>query len=104
MHLVRAVLPHCGPGLCEERDVARLIDALWAHAINADGLEHIRGRCGDDCAEMILFLRESAELDPELCAFNLITRAYHSSAAIRATFDPHPSAHLCNDGSRGHAE
>lgn len=99
MHLVWAVLPHCGPRPCEESDVARLVDALWAHSIEADGLEHIRGHRTDDCVEMILFLQESAERDPELCALHLLTRAYRNSAALRATFDPHPSAQVCGDFS-----
>lgn len=97
MHLVRALLPHRGPGLCEDSDVAGLIDALWAHSIEADGLEHIRGRGADDCVELIIFLRESAGREPELCALDLVTRAHRSSAALRATFDPHPCAQLCED-------
>jgi hypothetical protein len=104
VYLVRAMVSHRGPGLCEESDVARLIDALWAHSVDSDGLEHIRGRSRDDSVEMILFLREFAGSDPELRAVSLITRAFHHSAAMRAAFDQTPRAQLCGDVGRSLAE
>ena len=88
MHLVRAILVRKDPSACDEHDVARLIDALWAHCTDQDALEHVHGRSSRAGVDLVLFFRESPGTNPQRAAAELIDRVYRGSASARTLFEP----------------
>ena len=104
MLLIRAVLTCKTAGRCDERDAAQVVDALWAHARQGDGLEHVRGRLNNGQIAILLFLRESDMRDPERRATELIERTFRRSTFVQAAFErPASCADLprLSDGPNG---
>ncbi len=50
--LDRRIAPELDPG----GEVSEAVDALWAHATAADGLEHASGHAGSDRLDLLLYL------------------------------------------------
>ena len=88
MHLVRAVLVRKDPLECDERDVASLVDALWAHCTDRDALEHVHGRSSRTGVDLVLFFRELPDTNPRIAAADLLDRLYRGSPSVRAIFEP----------------
>jgi len=84
---VRVILDRRIPGRCDERDVVRVIDTVWAHAVQNDGLEHVSGRSADGRIEILLFLREDTARTSERQAAGLIHRVYRNSVVIQTSFE-----------------
>ncbi|MGW0121107.1 hypothetical protein [Streptomyces sp. NPDC003327] len=64
-----------------QETLAVVTDLLWAHAVPADGLEHVKARFTDDGLDLYLFVRAAADdiaLPRMRC---LLDRVSHAVAA-----------------------
>ncbi|MEU1287961.1 hypothetical protein [Kitasatospora sp. NPDC005856] len=79
-------------------EVAEIIDAVWAHSIAEDNLEHVSGQAGCDRIDLILFLRGVDGPDVENAQRRvraLLQRSRLASSVLRDRYlAPHPPAGL----------
>jgi hypothetical protein len=79
------------PGTTGARDAAEIADILWAHATEADRLEHVAGVSHRDHVDLLLFLRQNAH-DPsdlgDVLATALLARCHAASPLLGAAFHP----------------
>ncbi len=85
-------------GLPPPGEAAEVLDALWAHAIPDDGLEHASCRAQSDRVDLLLYLltRPVSVSDahtPHYRAEALLTRSCLASPLLRSRYlPPHPTA------------
>lgn len=87
MRLIRAVLVKWDRRDCNEHDVARVTDALWAHSVEQDALEHVRARPGHGRIDLVMFFRESGHRNPIQSAVNLLDRVHRESPYLNSVFE-----------------
>ncbi|WP_377267765.1 hypothetical protein [Peterkaempfera sp. SMS 1(5)a] len=88
MHLVHASLVRRRPERPDPREAARVLDALWAHAIDHDRLEHARAHVHPDRTDLLLFLRQVPDEEPWHLAADLLTRCHRRAPHLAATYLP----------------
>lgn len=94
--MVRLSLLCTRPRQAAAGDAATVTDILWAHATEADRLDHVRGRAHRDRVDLMLFLRQesdddSAAHDPQARAAALLDRSYRASPLLRTGYQaPYP--------------
>ncbi|MEY9966638.1 hypothetical protein ABIA33_004703 [Streptacidiphilus sp. MAP12-16] len=88
MHLVLACLIRRQPGRTHPQEAAEVVDILWAHATAADHLEHARAHAHPSRVDLLLFLRETADQDPQHQAATLLARCHRASPLLRERYRP----------------
>lgn len=70
--------------LCETAgpDLAGLIDILWAHALPADGLEHIGQRVNYETVDFVLFIKSTGQENACQAALGICRRMLSASPAL----------------------
>jgi hypothetical protein len=63
-------------------DLAGLIDILWAHAVPADGLEHIGQRISYETVDVVLFMKSAAQENARQAALEICRRMLSASPAL----------------------
>jgi len=63
-------------------DLAGLIDILWAHALPADGLEHIGQRVDYETVDVVLFMKSTAQENAYQAALGICHRMLSASPAL----------------------
>jgi hypothetical protein len=63
-------------------DLAGLIDILWAHALPADGLEHIGQRTNYETVDVVLFMKCVAQENARQAALGICRRTLSASPAL----------------------
>jgi hypothetical protein len=69
------------------------VDAVWAHAVPTDALEHVRARAGPSRIDLMLFFRtapRNARADTLDRAAALVVRCHQSSPVLRHRYLPPP--------------
>ncbi|GGZ84503.1 hypothetical protein GCM10010371_50350 [Streptomyces subrutilus] len=87
-----------------ESDAARVVDALWAHALPGDGLQHASARPEHDRIDLLLYLmtKDASTAPAALCrAHALIERSRRNSLGLRRRYlasPPHSreADHTCS--------
>ncbi|MGW1013981.1 hypothetical protein ACWD4X_28555 [Streptomyces termitum] len=87
--LNRRTSEHTGP----TDEVAEVLDALWAHAMPEDGLEHASGRSEGNRVDLLMYL---LTLDPAAPGFRSVThragsllhRCHEASPLLRSRYLP----------------
>ncbi len=78
-------------------EAAEAVDALWAHAVPADGVEHITATAGPQRLDLLLYLlttdptrsdtaSASASASERCAAF--LSRSHHASPLLRHRYQP----------------
>jgi hypothetical protein len=86
MYVVYASLMRKGTAPQRPGEAAALLDALWAHALEDDGMEHIRIRAGPERIDIIMFMNSASERIAEQCAFHFLGRAHTFSHLISRNY------------------
>ncbi|MFK0258246.1 hypothetical protein [Streptomyces sp. NPDC090445] len=77
-------------------EAAEVVDALWAHALPGDGLQHVSARAEPDRVDVLLYLLSTDSpdaLDGVDRAHTLITRSRQTSSVLRRRYlPPEPSS------------
>jgi hypothetical protein len=63
-------------------DLAGLTDILWAHALPADGLEHIGQRINYETVDVVLFMKSAAQENACQAALGICRRMLSASPAL----------------------
>lgn len=63
-------------------DLDGLIDILWAHALPADGLEHIGSRICDDTADFVLFMKTDTPEQARGAVMGICRRTLAASSVL----------------------
>ena len=76
-------------------EVAEAVDALWAHTVPGDGLEHASALPTPERLDLLLYLltpdpAHSRVPDPVQRAASLLARCYRSSPALNHRYLPPP--------------
>ncbi|MFJ5229059.1 hypothetical protein ACIQBJ_04070 [Kitasatospora sp. NPDC088391] len=58
-------------------ETAEILAALWAHALPADGLQHITARGESDRTDLLIYLRTLPDPAPAPDAHPAVQRAHH---------------------------
>lgn len=104
MEIVYASLTRRQPGATlHESETAEAVDALWAHALPGDGLQHASARLERDRIDFLLYFLtlDTLTAPGSLCrAHILITRSQQNSPGLRRRYlPPNPrvddSDHTC---------
>ncbi|MFA7767974.1 hypothetical protein [Streptomyces sp. NRRL S-448] len=99
MEIVYASLTRRRPGeASHEREAAEVVDALWAHALPGDGLQHASARPEADRIDLLLYLMTldaPTAPTPLRRAHGLITRSQQNSLELRRRYLP-PAPHTQN--------
>lgn len=88
MHLVHASLARKHTGRGDPQDATELLDILWAHATEADHLEHARGMAHPDRVDVLLFFRQTHADQPDHQAADLLCRCHQASPLLQAKYQP----------------
>ncbi|MFE9401817.1 hypothetical protein ACFYNY_08580 [Streptomyces sp. NPDC006530] len=75
MRVIRAPLTGSPPVSTVDPVLAIVHDLLWAHAVPADGLEHVTPRGADDGLHVFLFLRAASDTAALLSARTVLDRS-----------------------------
>jgi hypothetical protein len=62
--------------------LAGMIDILWAHAVPADGLEHIGQRVDCETADLVFFMKSTAQENACQAALEICRRMLSASPAL----------------------
>lgn len=94
MEIVYASLTRRQPGEASyESEAAEVVDALWAHALPGDGLQHASARPERDRIDLLLYLMtlDAPAAPAALCrAHALIGRSRQNSPGLRRRYLPLP--------------
>ncbi|MEV6973204.1 hypothetical protein [Kitasatospora sp. NPDC093806] len=92
MEILHASLKRRHPGTAaQEGEAAKAVDALWAHAEPADGLEYASARLAPDRIDLLLCLLtrdEPGQPDAISRAHRLIARSHRTSPLLRHGYLP----------------
>ncbi|AUY48339.1 hypothetical protein [Streptomyces sp. CB01881] len=92
MDIVYASLKRRHPGTgAEASEAAEAVDALWAHAKPADGLQHASAQPALDRIDLLLYLlsRDPSDLpDAVGRAHSLVSRSHRTSPLLRRCYLP----------------
>ncbi|MFE4972753.1 hypothetical protein ACFRAR_11625 [Kitasatospora sp. NPDC056651] len=89
--------PAAAAGATGEAEAAEAVDALWAHAEPADGLQHASAQPAGDRIDLLLYLLSRdpfdplGRLDPAAAVFRahgLIARSHRTSPTLRRRYLP----------------
>ncbi|QMU72010.1 hypothetical protein [Streptacidiphilus sp. P02-A3a] len=76
------------PGGADIPSKGQILDILWAHATQADQLEHVSAHSCSDRVHLLFFFRERLLASPEEQAFELLRRCYAASPLLASGFLP----------------
>ncbi|KJS61009.1 hypothetical protein [Streptomyces rubellomurinus] len=92
MEIVHASLKRRHPAsAARENEAAEAVDALWAHAEPADGLQHASALPAPDRLDLLLYLLTQdtpGQGDAVSRAHRLITRSHRTSPLLRHSYLP----------------
>ncbi|MFE5585324.1 hypothetical protein [Kitasatospora sp. NPDC056531] len=92
MDIVHASLKRRQPGAtAEASEAAEAVDALWAHAEPADGLQHASAQPASDRIDLLLYLLSRDPSDrPDAVgrAHSLISRCHRTSPLLHRSYLP----------------
>ncbi|MEV7447141.1 hypothetical protein AB0O22_39405 [Streptomyces sp. NPDC091204] len=74
-----------------ESETAEVVDALWAHAVPGDGLQHTSASAEPDRIDLLIYLmtRDDPGASDTLCrAHILLTRSQHNAPRLRMRYLP----------------
>ncbi|WP_031068507.1 hypothetical protein [Streptomyces sp. NRRL WC-3742] len=83
---------------------AEIVDALWAHALPGDGLEHVNARPEPDRVDLLLYLRTPDSPDAPAAlqrAHDLIVRSHRTSPRLNRHYLPPEPLPAPEDSSAG---
>ncbi|MFJ9697181.1 hypothetical protein [Kitasatospora sp. NPDC101183] len=91
MEIVYASLRRRPGGTAGANEAAEVVDALWAHALPGDGLQHASTLPADDRIDLLVYLLSRDPSDrPDAVgrAHDLIARSHRTSPLLRRCYLP----------------